>query len=189
MIDLGTGDGLFVYHSARETPTRFFIGIDPSPRPLEKISEKIHRKPSRGGAPNALFVQASVENLPSELDGVAREVRVHFPWGSLLRAVAAGDPAALAGIRRMSATGASLEVVIGFDPERDATELARLGIEPLTLTQIDTVLAPRYRSAGFAITGHRMVAAVDQARIRTSWAQRLRANERRTVVSLTAIAT
>ena len=69
MIDLGTGDGLFVYQSARENPRKFYIGIDPSPRPLEKISEKIHRKAEKGGLPNALFLQASLEDLPRELDG------------------------------------------------------------------------------------------------------------------------
>ncbi|MGH9970191.1 MAG: methyltransferase domain-containing protein [Pyrinomonadaceae bacterium] len=88
IVDIGTGDGLFVYQSARLNPKKFYIGIDPSPRPLEKISEKIHRRPAKGGLPNALFLQAAVEDLPGELDGVADEVHIHFPWGSLLGAVA-----------------------------------------------------------------------------------------------------
>src|SRR5688572_11197679 len=106
VIDLGTGDGRFVYRAARRDPGTFYIGIDADAGALEKISEKIHRKPARGGAPNALFVQAAVESLPAELDGVADEVHVHFPWGSLLRAVATGDPAALRGLRRLCAPNA-----------------------------------------------------------------------------------
>ncbi|MCA1626211.1 MAG: class I SAM-dependent methyltransferase [Acidobacteria bacterium] len=82
ILDIGTGDGLFVYQSARRNPNKFFIGIDANPRPLEKVSEKIHRKPSKGGLSNVLFLQSSVEDLPSELDSVADEVHVHFPWGS-----------------------------------------------------------------------------------------------------------
>ncbi len=96
IVDIGTGDGRFVYQSARENPKKFYIGIDPNVRPLEKISEKIYRKPAKGGAPNALFVQAAIEDLPAELDGVADEIHVHFPWGSLLRAVATGDVVAVA---------------------------------------------------------------------------------------------
>ena len=46
IIDIGTEDGRFVYQSARRNPNKFYIGIDPNTRPLEKISEKIHRKPS-----------------------------------------------------------------------------------------------------------------------------------------------
>jgi 16S rRNA (adenine(1408)-N(1))-methyltransferase len=37
-------------------------------------------------------VQAAVEDLPEDLADVADEVHVHFPWGSLLRGVATGDP-------------------------------------------------------------------------------------------------
>jgi hypothetical protein len=52
IIDIGTGDGRFVYRSVRRNPNKFYIGIDPNVRPLEKISEKIHRKPNKGGAPS-----------------------------------------------------------------------------------------------------------------------------------------
>jgi tRNA G46 methylase TrmB len=37
IIDLGTGDGRFVYQSARQNPKKFYIGIDPNVRPLQKI--------------------------------------------------------------------------------------------------------------------------------------------------------
>ncbi|HEU4794362.1 MAG TPA: methyltransferase domain-containing protein, partial [Pyrinomonadaceae bacterium] len=110
IVDIGTGDGRFVYQSARQNPKKFYIGIDPNVSRLEKISEKIYRKPAKGGAPNALFIQAAVEDLPAELDGVADELHVHFPWGSLLRAVAAGDVAVLRNLRRICAPGALLEV-------------------------------------------------------------------------------
>jgi 16S rRNA (adenine(1408)-N(1))-methyltransferase len=66
VIDIGTGDGLFVFESARQNARKFYIGIDASARPLEKISEKIHRKPAKGGLPNVLFLHAAVEDLPSE---------------------------------------------------------------------------------------------------------------------------
>ncbi len=85
VLDIGTGDGRFVSVCARQNLNKFYIGIDANPRPLEKISEKIHRKPTKGGLSNVLFIQAAVEDLPSELDGVADEVHIHFPWGSLLR--------------------------------------------------------------------------------------------------------
>ena len=85
MLDIGIGDGLFVYQYARRYPSKFYMGIDTNPRPLEKISEKIHRKPAKGGLPNVLFIQSSVEDLPAEFDGVADEIHIHLPWGSLLR--------------------------------------------------------------------------------------------------------
>lgn len=169
VIDIGTGDGRFVYQSARRNPNKFYIGIDPNTRPLAKISEKIHRKTSKGGAPNVLFIQSAVEDLPEELEGVANEVHVHLPWGSLLRAVTIGNVAVLRNLRKICAEGALLEVVIGIDPLRDKSELERLGIEPLSLEFIDEVLAVKYGEAGFEISER----GTSSHALDTSWAKRL----------------
>ena len=179
IIDIGTGDGRFVYQSARRNPNKFYIGIDPNTRPLEKISEKIHRKTAKGGAANALFIRSAVEELPEELDGVANEVHVHFPWGSLLRAVATGDLVVMKNLRRICADDGVLEVVIGIDPVRDHSEIERLGIVPLTLEFIDGVLAENYRTAGFEIV-ERGILTSSQS-LDTSWAKRLRGNEQRRI--------
>ena len=184
IIDIGTGDGRFVYQSARRNPNKFYIGIDPNTRPLEKISEKIHRKTAKGGAPNALFIQAAIEDLPEELDGVANEVHVHFPWGSLLRAVVTGDLEVMRNLRRICADDALLEVVIGIDPVRDQSEIERLGIAPLMLEFIDGVLAENYRAAGFEIV-ERGILASSQS-LDTSWAKRLQGNEQRRISFIVA---
>ena len=186
IVDIGTGDGLYVYQSARRNPDRFYIGIDPSARPLEKISEKIHRKPERGGAPNVLFIQAAVEDLPAELDGVADEVHVHFPWGRLLGAMAAGDRAALANLRRICTSGALLEVVIGLDPDRDRSEIERLGLQSLSRQWIDSVLAPKYRQAGFQVIERGTLSPEDWRDLQTTWAKRLQGRETRTIHYLVA---
>ena len=184
IIDIGTGDGRFVYQSARENPNKFYIGIDPNTQPLQKISEKIHRKPAKGGAPNVLFIQSAVEDLPSELDGVADELHVHFPWGSLLRALATGEIAVLRNLRRICSPAALLEVVIGLDSVRDQTEIERLGITPLSLEFIDSVLIPNYTTAGFQIIQSGILNASQWPDLKTSWAKRLQGNERRAITYL-----
>ena len=186
IIDIGTGDGRFVYQSARQNPNKLYIGIDPNARPLEKISERIHRKPAKGGAPNVLFIQAAVEDLPAELTGVADEVHVHFPWGSLLRTVATGDVAVLANLRRICAAGALLEIVIGLDPARDQTEIDRLGLTSLSIEFIDRELVPNYRDAGFEIIERGILAASEWPEFNTSWAKRLHGNEQRPITYLIA---
>jgi len=186
VIDIGTGDGRFVYQSARQNPKKFYIGIDPNVRPLEKISEKNYRKPAQGGAPNVLFIQAAVEDLPAELEAVADELHVHFPWGSLLRAVAVGDVVVLQNLRRICAPEALLEVVIGLDPARDQSEIERLGLVPLSLEFIDQQLVSRYLAAGFEITERGIIAATEWPEFDTSWAKRLHQNDQRPVTYLIA---
>jgi 16S rRNA (adenine(1408)-N(1))-methyltransferase len=189
VIDIGTGDGFFVYQCARENPRKFYIGIDANPRPLEKISEKIHRSPDKGGRPNVLFVQASIEALPSELDGVADEVHIHFPWGSLLRCVAAGDENVLRNLRRICASEGVLEIIIGLDPARDRPEIERLGLTLFSTDYIDQQLVPRYRAAGFEIEEKGVLPRSEWSKLQTSWAKRLRGSEGRTLIYIIARAT
>jgi 16S rRNA (adenine(1408)-N(1))-methyltransferase len=186
VVDLGTGDGRFVYQSARQNPHKFYIGIDANAQPLEKISEKIHRKPAKGGAPNVLFIQAAVEALPAELDGVADEVHIHFPWGSLLRAVATGEDAVLAGLWRLCAPGAFVEIIIGLDPERDQSEIETLGLELLTPEFLQRTLVPRYEANGFEVLEQGVLAPSEWPELTTSWAKRLQGGAGRALIYLVA---
>lgn len=186
VIDVGTGDGRFVCLSARQNPDKFFIGIDANAGALAKLSEKIHRKPAKGGLANALFVQAAVEDLPCELNGIASEVYVNFPWGSLLRTVAAGDLGVLSNLRRIAAPEAALKVFMSFDPERDRAEIERLGLTPVTAEFLETVLKPRYLAAGFEMLECGVLSTSEWPELRTSWAQRLQDNDRRSLIYILA---
>jgi 16S rRNA (adenine(1408)-N(1))-methyltransferase len=171
-----------VYESARRNPRKFYIGVDANPRALEKVSEKIHRKFEKGGAPNVLFVQAAVEDLPEELSGVADEVHVHFPWGSLLRGVALPDEGVLRNLRRICAAGALLEIVVGLDEVRDRSEMERLGLAGLTEERAGHELAPAYRTAGFEIEERGEMAAEEWGKMKTAWAKRLAGGHGRRVI-------
>jgi 16S rRNA (adenine(1408)-N(1))-methyltransferase len=149
VIDIGTGDGRFVSTAARANPNKFFIGIDANVKPLEKPSMKATRKPAKGGLPNALFVQSSVEDLPEEFNDVANEIHIHFPWGSLLRSVATGDISVLSSLHRIAADDCLLEIVIGIDPVKDRTEIERLRLPKLSLDHLSKTLMPPYSDAGF----------------------------------------
>jgi 16S rRNA (adenine(1408)-N(1))-methyltransferase len=153
---------------------------------LVKLSEKIHRKPAKGGLANALFVQAAVEDLPRELDGIASEVHMNFPWGSLLRAVATGDRGVLSNLRRICAPEAELKVYMSFDPERDRAEIERLQLPSISEAFLKTVLARRYRAAGFKVLESNVLSAAEWPELRTSWAQRLRDNDRRSLIYILA---
>ena len=180
-MDIGTGDGRFVYRSAQANPNKFFIGIDANAKPLEKISMKATRKPAKGGLPNVLFVQSPVENLPEELNGAADEIHVHFPWGSLLRAVLTGDAEILQSLRRISAPDCLLEIVIGIDEERDKTEIERLDLPKISPAYLENALIPKYEAAGFEILKSGVLAAPEWSKMETSWARRLQGGSDRRV--------
>jgi 16S rRNA (adenine(1408)-N(1))-methyltransferase len=189
VIDIGTGDGRFVSAMAKQSPNKYFIGIDANVKPLEKPSMKATRKPNKGGLPNVMFVQAAVEALPDEFDGVADEIHIHFPWGSLLRAVANGETEVLRSLRRIAAPNCQLEIIIGIDPERDRTEIDRLGIHNLSDRYVKSVLAAKYRRSGFTMKKHGELERFEWSKLETSWARKLQVNIDRKVLYLIAAAT
>lgn len=184
ILDIGTGDGRFVYRSAKENPNKFFIGIDANAKPLEKISMKATRKSSKGGLPNLLFVQAAIENLPAELNETADEIHIHFPWGSLLQAVLLGEEDILVSLRRTCAPECLLEIIIGIDKERDKTEIERLGLPNLTDDYLEKVLIPKYDSAGFKLLEKGILDNSKWSKIETSWAKKLQGGANRKVTFL-----
>jgi 16S rRNA (adenine(1408)-N(1))-methyltransferase len=185
IVDIGTGDGRFVYQSARANPSKFYIGIDANAKPLEKISMKATRKPAKGGLPNVLFVQAAAENLPEELNETADEIHIHFPWGSLLRAVVSGDEIVLKSLRRICAPECLIEIVIGIDEERDRSEIERLELPKLSSDYLENVLIPKYKTAGFKILENRILSSSDWSKLETSWARKLQGGGNRQVTYLT----
>lgn len=184
VIDIGTGDGRFVSASAKANPDQFFIGIDANAKPLEKLSTKITRKPAKGGLPNTMFVQAAVEDLPEEFAGIADEIYINFPWGSLLGAVANGDQRILALLSRSMISHGRLTVTMGIDPRRDHAELDRLGIPQIGLDYLGSTLKACYQEAGFRMVECRELAISEWSRIETSWARKLGENDERKVFQM-----
>jgi 16S rRNA (adenine(1408)-N(1))-methyltransferase len=187
VLDIGTGDGRFVTASAKGRSDKFFIGIDANAKPLEKLATKVTRKPAKGGLANAMFVQAAVENLPEEFNGVASEIHINFPWGSLLRAVAVGEPKVLESLRNILAPLGSLNVTIGVDPTRDQAEMVRLGIKKLDIAYIDSDLRTAYDSAGLEIRDRREISMPEWSQLETSWARKLGGNDDRRVFRLSCV--
>ena len=181
VMDIGTGDGRFVSAAARANPNKFYIGVDANAKALEKPSMRATRKPKKGGLPNAMFVQAAIEDLPNEFDGVADEIHIHFPWGSLLKAVATAEANVLSSLRRIAASECLLEIVIGVDPERDRTEIERLGIPGLTPVFLHSYLFPKFAAAGFELLNHSRLNPAEWSGLETSWARRLQGGSARTV--------
>lgn len=101
-IDIGTGDGRYAQHLAHVHPTALIIGLDACRENLRAASL---RPPA-----NALFVIANALALPADLRGLAGQITINFPWGSLLAGLLAPDAALLEGLRAIAMPGAALEV-------------------------------------------------------------------------------
>lgn len=169
MIDLGTGDGKAAQALASSEPRTFVIGIDASTRPMADVSRRAARSAHKGGRPNLLFVVASAEAPPPELAGVADEVRVVLPWGSLLRGLGGRDPVVLAGIGSLVRAGGCLAAYVSLS-DRDAAA-------GVTAGELDRyhALAEAFRAAGLASLTVRHVTGEELRATHSTWWRRLAA--------------
>jgi 16S rRNA (adenine(1408)-N(1))-methyltransferase len=172
-LDLGTGDGRYVYRQAQAHPDTFYIGVDATRENLAEYSARIGKKPSRGGLPNVLYVLAAAEALPPELAGIADVITINFPWGSLMSGLIRGDARLLASIARAARPGAALDIYLNTAVFQDPIPLDVRALPELTLPYISQKLVPRYKEAGILIEHAALVGKAGMAAIPSLWARRL----------------
>lgn len=141
---------------------------------MAESSRRAARSQRKGGRPNALFVVASAERPPRELLGLADELTIVFPWGSLLRGALALDDAAGRGIAALLRPGGTAEILLSV------TERDELDIPPPT-DRSGAELASRWSTLGLCVEAFRPATAEEIAATRSTWARRLAAGRARPV--------
>lgn len=173
VIDLGTGDGRFAYHYARQHSDAFVIGIDPVREAMREFSARALRKPERGGTPNLLYVVASIEHIPDGLRALADEMYITLPWGSLMRGLILGEDLVLAGVASLARADATLRIILNTRIFDDPVPADVLDLPNVTPEYGGEVLAPAYTRHRIEITETRWMDAMEVASLPTTWAKRL----------------
>ena len=177
LLDLGCGDGGHARRFAREHPDWLAIGLDTDRDALRRAAQRAARRPERGGAPNTLFVAADAQRPPSELNGAASRLSVHFPWSALLRLILE-DPAAFAVLAdRLCAGEATLELILNAEAAPENTPLP-------TPESLNASLRTPLETAQFHIESCAWLEPEDAPP--TRWSGRLIKGSRRAAVALTA---
>jgi trans-aconitate methyltransferase len=156
LIDLGTGDGRFVLHTARAHPAHYVIGIDAC---RDNLYEASRRAPA-----NVLFLIANVCRMPAGLAGLASAITVNFPWGTLLAGLLDQHGTLLATLARLARPQATLEIRLNGGALEEAGHTLEAGGERVRQLA---------RLAGFRVTALQPLAMDDLRAYPTTWAKRL----------------
>ena len=167
IIDLGTGDGRAALTLAEMEPRTLVIGIDADAASMAETSRRAARRSAKGGRPNLLFVAAAAESPPSELLGLADEIRILFPWGSLLRGVLGADERVARGIAGLARSGGRVSAIVSVTP-RDG-----LGRDALLDPSGVAGIANAARRSGLRLTATRLLNVEDVRATRSTWGRRL----------------
>lgn len=130
VLDLGAGDGRFARALVESRPEAGVIAVDTCG---ENAVRELRRAPE-----NLRFIVADALTLPDELHALASETTINFPWGSLLRAMLAGDERLYRVLGRQALTirvnaGAIAEAGYDFDAGSAALLRAVRRATPATL--------------------------------------------------------
>jgi hypothetical protein len=176
--DLGTGSGRYVMYHAAGNKTTLYVGIDPAASNMEAVSSKVIKQNKRakktGGDAlgNTLFVIASIEKSPAELHGKADSISIILPWGSLRDAIVTAHIPILQSIRSLGREGTDIWIVVGYENEREASEIQNRKLPELSLAHFQA-LRPIYATCGINI---KSVSEISNDRLRTIqsyWARKL----------------
>jgi 16S rRNA (adenine(1408)-N(1))-methyltransferase len=156
ILDLGTGDGRYVHCLAERNPNWFVIGVD-------SCRENLHEH-SRAKLPNMLFIIASAQNLPPELNGLASHITINFPWGSLLESLINGDPLLMRGLESISSSTASVDVRLNGGALAEAGWSLEAGAEQIHSNLLE---------AGWKVNASAIINANVLRNFPSTWAKRL----------------
>lgn len=177
LVDLGTGDGAWPRRFARDFGNVLAIGVDTDRSALRDAAKLAERKPARGGAPNALYVAAQVEDLPPELHSAADWITIYFPWAALLKVILSGDEQLAAILNAVAAPRSRLSIVLNAEAAPD-------GFQHPTPDSTSKALKSLLEAAGYRISRSEWLDA--QQAPATTWGGRLVKGSGRAMVALDA---
>lgn len=180
-VDLGTGDGQFVYKMASTQPKTLVIGIDPAIKQVENFS----RKCARNHIDNVLYVVGSIEILPKDLIGVADYLTVVLPWGTLLESIVNANSANMQNLKSLLKPEANFMFVLGYSHELEQSETQRLQLPTLNLDYLENQLTPKLCQLGFKNVTITMLTKTDLENLDSTWGKRVKETKDRMLFKIT----
>lgn len=182
VVDLGTGDGRFVYKNAKTEHNKLFIGIDTLAATLEEYSKKARKEKIY----NAVFVIGSLELLPQELIGKVDRLFILLPWGTLLQNIVNTNPQGIKQISSLLKEEAKLQIILGYDSRFEPKEAQRLELpSEINLALINETIIPKFLDYGnFVLEDCSEIAKTDLEKFETTWSKRLAFGKERPVFNL-----
>lgn len=183
-IDIGTGEGEFVYRKARQNRDAMFIGVDSAAAAMRPYSVKSAKKPEKGGLSNVMYVVAKAEALPDTLYGKADQISINLPWGSLRDGIIKGEPEVLNSIYKIAKTGAALDICISYCDFYEKQVIKERALPALSIAYFSQKLKYVYENYGISINKVSVLTNEDLKKMNTKWAKKLGYGRKREVFYL-----
>lgn len=179
-VDLGTGDGRFVYEKAKLSPQTYFIGVDTLAKSMEEFSGKAVREKMK----NALFVVGNAENFIPGLNYVIDTVHINFPWGSLLSLCVKPSEIFLQELKRVLKVGGHVNMTFGYSEEFEQKQVEKLDLPSITLESLQNKISAQYIGNGFRLCDVEELSKNEVYEIGSTWGKKLKFGRDRPVFKM-----
>jgi 16S rRNA (adenine(1408)-N(1))-methyltransferase len=167
-LDIGTGDGRFIYKSALKNRNFLYIGIDPASN-LKEYQREINRKRLK----NALLLNSSIENFNPDISEYFDHISVILPWGNLLKYTATCDAEFFAKLNHWLKINGSIEIIFGFNEELEEKETKRLNLKELNEKEIEYLKDLYLNLKNYQLEFFKVISYKKLEDIETTWAKKL----------------
>ncbi len=127
IIDLGTGQGSFVYFNALENKDCFYIGLDSCRESMKKYAIKQFKNKVE----NLIYVIMNAQNIDKVLGNKCSEVYINLPWGSLLQGIFNEDLGIINSISKIAKSGCKINICFSYDEKFEKNEIEKRALPEL----------------------------------------------------------
>ena len=178
-LDIGTGDGRYVYKTALLNPQNLYIGIDPSSN-LKEYQRQINRKKLG----NALLINVSIENFNPTGEELFDEITIILPWGNLLKYVVTADRSFYEKISHWLKPTGALKVIFGFNEELEEKQTKRLNLKDLNEKEMEYLKEQCNNLSNLKLKEFKQITYLDLMNVDTSWSKKLSFGKNRNYIYL-----
>ena len=181
VLDIGTGQGEFIYKEGKKNLDTMYIGIDISADSMEEYSRKASKKAEKGGLENVIYILSDVENFTQGLCSVVDNIYINLPWGTLRDGVVKGESNILDGIRKVAKNEGVLTIYTTYCDLYESKEIQYRELPKLDIHYLSQVLGKKYKDKGIIMTDLSSLDNEDLKNVPTKWARKLAFGRKREI--------
>ena len=133
VIDLGTGQGAFVYFSALENKNKFYVGLDSCGDSMKKYAIKQYKNKLE----NLVYIIMNAQNIDNLLYNMFSEVYINLPWGSLLEGIFKEELGIICKISNLLVDGGKMKICFSYNDKFEKTEIEKRNLPDLNDSYFD----------------------------------------------------
>lgn len=140
IIDLGTGQGAFVYYNALENNKCFYVGLDSCGNSMKKYAIKQYKNRVN----NLIYVIMNAQKIDDIFKNRFSEIYINLPWGTLLEGIFKEELGIVNSISSLALSGCKINICFSYDDRFEKCEIERRGLPKLNTEYFEKIFKPIY---------------------------------------------